>query len=192
MERERNHLARHGHEAAEAIVLGAMLEVPALLWQLDELFRAVDFVSVGSNDLMQFIMASDRANTRLAGRFDPLAPAFLRVLRTIAGKAAEAGKPLALCGEIAGRPLDAIVLAAIGYRSLSMASSAVADPVKAADPRGLIDAEAARRARGTRLIDAARFRIRDAGGDGSVPAHRRAQTHGGPPRSDGSRAAPPG
>jgi phosphotransferase system enzyme I (PtsP) len=131
VERERNHLARHGHAAAETIVLGAMIEVPALLWQLDELFRAVDFASVGSNDLMQFIMASDRANTRLAGRFDPLAPAFLRVLRSIASAASAAGKPLALCGEIAGRPLDAIVLAAIGYRSLSMASPAVG-PVKAA------------------------------------------------------------
>jgi phosphotransferase system enzyme I (PtsP) len=130
IEREQNHLARHGHRAAEKVVLGAMIEVPALLWQLDELFRIVDFVSVGSNDLMQFMMASDRANTRLAGRFDPLAPAFLRALRSIAQAADAAGKPLALCGEIAGRPLDAIVLMAIGYRSLSMASPAIG-PVKA-------------------------------------------------------------
>lgn len=130
IERERSHLARHGHGAADTVVLGAMLEVPALLWQLDELFRVADFVSVGSNDLMQFIMASDRGNTRLAGRFDPLSPAFLRALRSIARSAAAAGKPATLCGEIAGRPLEAMALAAIGYRSLSMAPAAIG-PVKA-------------------------------------------------------------
>jgi phosphotransferase system enzyme I (PtsP) len=77
------------------------------------------------------MMASDRANTRLAGRFDPLAPAFLRSLRQVARSAEAAGKPLTLCGEIAGRPLDAIALAAIGYRALSMPSAAIG-PVKAA------------------------------------------------------------
>ncbi len=111
------------------LVLGTMIEVPSLLFQLDELFAAVDFASVGSNDLMQFIMASDRSNGRLAGRFDPLNPAFLRALRTISCAAESAGKPLTLCGEIAGRPLDAIALAAIGFRSLSMASAAIG-PVK--------------------------------------------------------------
>jgi phosphotransferase system enzyme I (PtsP) len=131
IERERNHLARHGHKAADRLVLGAMIEVPALLWQLDELFQVVDFVSVGSNDLMQFLMASDRGNTRLAGRFDSMSPPFLRSLRTIAQRADAAGKPVTLCGEIAGRPLDALALAAIGYRSLSMSSAAIG-PVKAA------------------------------------------------------------
>ena len=131
VERERTHLARHGHAAAETVVLGAMLEVPALLWQLDELFRVTDFVSVGSNDLMQFVMATDRGNTRLAGRFDPLSPAFLRALRSVAQGAERAGKPVTLCGEIGGKPLEAIVLAAIGFRSLSMVSAAIG-PVKAA------------------------------------------------------------
>jgi phosphotransferase system enzyme I (PtsP) len=130
LERERAHLSRLGHPAAEHVVLGAMIEVPALLWQLEELLRIVDFVSVGSNDLMQFMMASDRGNSRLAGRFDPICPAFLRALRTVADAAAAAGKPATLCGEIAGRPLDAIALAAIGFRSLSMASAAIG-PVKA-------------------------------------------------------------
>ncbi len=128
--REMNHLARHGHGRPAKIVLGTMIEVPSLLFQLDELFRVVDFASVGSNDLMQFVMASDRSNTRLAGRFDPLNPAFLRALRTIAVAADAAGKPLTLCGEIAGRPIDAIALAAIGFRSLSMASAAIG-PIKA-------------------------------------------------------------
>jgi phosphotransferase system enzyme I (PtsP) len=77
------------------------------------------------------MMASDRGNTRIAGRFDSLSPAFLRALRSIARAADAAGKPLTLCGEIAGRPLDAIALAALGYRSLSMASAAIG-PVKAA------------------------------------------------------------
>jgi phosphotransferase system enzyme I (PtsP) len=130
VERERTHLARHGHAAAEKVVLGVMIEVPALLWQLDELMRVVDFVSVGSNDLMQFMMASDRGNSRLAGRFDPICPAFLRALRKVAEAASAAGKPATLCGEIAGRPLDAMALAAIGFRSLSMASAAIG-PVKA-------------------------------------------------------------
>jgi phosphotransferase system enzyme I (PtsP) len=131
VERERNHLARHGHRAAARVALGAMIEVPALLWQLEELFSRADFVSVGSNDLMQFLMASDRGNTRLAGRFDPLSPAFLRALRKVAQAAESAGKPLALCGEIAGRPLEAMALVAIGYRALSMPSAAIG-PVKAA------------------------------------------------------------
>jgi phosphotransferase system enzyme I (PtsP) len=128
--RELNHLARHGHARPDKVVLGTMIEVPSLLFQLDELFSVVDFASVGSNDLMQFVMASDRSNTRLAGRFDPLNPAFLRALRSIARAADAAGKPLTLCGEIAGRPIDAIALAAIGFRSLSMASAAIG-PVKA-------------------------------------------------------------
>ena len=129
--REQNHLARHGHAGPERLVLGTMIEVPSLLFQLDELFAAVDFASVGSNDLLQFVMASDRSNARLAGRFDPLNPAFLRALRMIARAAERAGKPLTLCGEIAGRPLDALALAAVGFRSLSMASAAIG-PVKSA------------------------------------------------------------
>jgi phosphotransferase system enzyme I (PtsP) len=130
VEREQAHLDRHGHSGAERVVLGAMIEVPALLWQLDELFRVVDFVSVGSNDLMQFMTASDRGNTRLSGRFDPLSPAFLRALRSVVRCGEAAGKPVTLCGELAGKPLDAMALAAIGFRSLSMASAAIG-PVKA-------------------------------------------------------------
>jgi phosphotransferase system enzyme I (PtsP) len=129
--RELNHLERHGHGHPERVALGTMIEVPSLLFQLDELFSVVDFASVGSNDLMQFVMASDRANSRLAGRFDPLNAAFLRALRSITRAADAAGKPLTLCGEIAGRPLDALGLAAIGFRSLSMASAAIG-PVKSA------------------------------------------------------------
>ncbi len=131
VEREQKFLEGQGHTISERVSLGAMVEVPSLLWQLDELLEAVDFVSVGSNDLMQFMMASDRANTRIAGRFEALSPSFLRALRSVARAADAAGKPLTLCGEMAGRPLEAAALAAIGYRSLSMPSAAIG-PVKSA------------------------------------------------------------
>jgi len=128
--RERAHLERHGYPAASNVRLGAMIEVPSLLWQLDELLAAVDFVSVGSNDLLQFMTATDRGNTRLASRFDALSPAFLRALKSLLSKAGEASKPVTLCGEMAGRPLEAMTLFALGFRALSMAPSAIG-PVKA-------------------------------------------------------------
>ncbi|MGQ7794292.1 phosphoenolpyruvate--protein phosphotransferase [Faunimonas sp. B44] len=130
VQREIAHLTRHGHDGATRIRLGVMVEVPSLLFQLDELFGAVDFVSVGSNDLMQFMMASDRGNTRLAGRFDTLCPAFLRALKLVVEKGSAANAPVSLCGEMAGRPIEAMALIALGYRSLSMASSSVG-PIKA-------------------------------------------------------------
>jgi phosphotransferase system enzyme I (PtsP) len=107
------------------IAVGTMLEVPALLWQLDQLLARVDFLSVGSNDLIQFAFAADRGNTRIAGRYDPLSAPVLRMLRFIAERCRAAGKPLSLCGEMAGKPLEALALIALGYRSLSMAAAAV-------------------------------------------------------------------
>lgn len=130
LEREIRHLRRHGHQVPERMQLGVMIEVPSLLYQLDELFQAVDFASIGSNDLFQFFAAVDRGNTRVAGRFDTMSPAFLRALRHIVVKADSYRTPVTLCGEIAGRPLDAMALAALGYRSLSMSASALG-PVKA-------------------------------------------------------------
>jgi len=130
VERELTHLRRHGHGLPERVLVGVMLEVPALLFQLDLLFSRVDFASVGSNDLVQFLYAADRGNSRVADRFDPLAPAALRALKMIIDKAAEYGKPVTLCGELASRPLEALALAAIGYRRLSV-SPASYGPVKA-------------------------------------------------------------
>ncbi len=123
-------LERFGHAMPSRFELGSMIEVPALLWQLDELMQEVDFVSVGSNDLFQFIMASDRGNPRIATRFDPLSRSFLRVLRRIAVKAGQYQRSLTLCGELAGKPLAAMALIGLGYRSLSMSSSSIG-PVKA-------------------------------------------------------------
>jgi phosphotransferase system enzyme I (PtsP) len=130
LEREQRHLERHGHAGPARIKLGAMIEVPALLWQLDELMERVDFVSVGSNDLLQFLWACDRSNARVSGRFDALSPAVLRALREIVDRAAAHGKPVALCGELAGRPLEAMALIGIGFRSISMSPASIG-PVKA-------------------------------------------------------------
>lgn len=130
VERELKHLRRHGYPVPERLMLGVMIEVPSLLYQLDELFQAVDFVSIGSNDLFQFFSAVDRGNTRVAGRFDTMSPAFLRALKHIVDKAKVYATPVTLCGEIAGRPLEAMALTALGYRSLSMSASALG-PVKA-------------------------------------------------------------
>lgn len=130
IEKDMAHLRRHHRPGPSKIALGAMIEVPAILWQLDELLCRVDFVSVGSNDLMQFIFAADRGNTRVSNRFDMLSPAALRVLRQIVVKADEHHVPVTLCGEMAGKPLEALALLGLGFRSISMAPASVG-PVKA-------------------------------------------------------------
>ena len=99
---------------------GAMLEVPALLWQLPALFARVDFVSVGSNDLLQFVFASDRTNPKISGRYDVLSPAALSLMRDLAAKAQAAGVPLTLCGEMAGTPIEAMAAIGCGFEHLSM------------------------------------------------------------------------
>ncbi|HZS63777.1 MAG TPA: phosphoenolpyruvate--protein phosphotransferase [Xanthobacteraceae bacterium] len=130
VERELTHLRRHGHKLPELVEVGTMLEVPSLLFQLDELLSRVDFLSVGSNDLLQFLFAADRGNTRVSNRFDPLSAPVLRALRDIAAAARRHDKPLALCGELASKPIGALALVALGYRSLSLTPSALG-PVKA-------------------------------------------------------------
>src|ERR1700684_1912259 len=129
VERELTHLRRHGHKLPDEVEVGSMVEVPSLLYQLDELLERVDFLSVGSNDLVQFLYAVDRGNPRVAGRFDPLSSPVLRALKDIADKCHEHKKPVTLCGELASQPIGALALAAIGYRSLSLTPSAVG-PVK--------------------------------------------------------------
>jgi len=130
VERELTHLRRHGHKLPARIAVGTMLEVPSLLYQLDELLGRVDFLSVGSNDLVQFFYAADRGNARVAGRFDPISAPVLRALKAIADKARSYGKPVTLCGELASNPTGALALVALGYRALSLAPTAVG-PVKA-------------------------------------------------------------
>jgi phosphotransferase system, enzyme I, PtsP len=130
VEIELTHLRRHGHPLPERVEIGTMLEVPSLLFQLDELLERVDFLSVGSNDLMQFLYAADRGNVRVSERFDPLSAPVLRALKDVADRAKKHGKPVALCGELASQPIGALALAILGYRSLSLSPSAVG-PVKA-------------------------------------------------------------
>ena len=117
--------------APARLSIGSMIEVPALLWQIDALLAAADFVSIGSNDLMQFLFAADRGASALAGRYDILAPPILDLLEMLARRAAAARVPLSLCGEAAGEPLVAMVLAVLGITTLSMNAGAVL-PVKAA------------------------------------------------------------
>jgi phosphotransferase system enzyme I (PtsP) len=130
VERELTHLRRHGHKLPAQVEVGSMVEVPSLLYQLDELLEHVDFLSVGSNDLVQFLYAVDRGNPRVSGRFDPLSAPVLRALKDIADKGREHGKPVTLCGELASQPIGALALVAIGYRALSVTPSAIG-PVKA-------------------------------------------------------------
>jgi phosphotransferase system, enzyme I, PtsP len=130
VERELTHLRRHGHKLPDEVEVGTMVEVPSLLYQLDELLERVDFLSVGSNDLVQFLYAVDRGNARVAGRFDPLSAPVLRALKAIVDKAKGHGKPVTLCGELASQPIGALALVGIGYRALSLTPSAVG-PVKA-------------------------------------------------------------
>jgi phosphotransferase system, enzyme I, PtsP len=130
IEREVQHLSRFAHKLPKSFKLGAMLEVPSLLFQLDELMRVVDFISVGSNDLFQFVMAVDRGASHLADRFDPLGVPFLRVLKSIADAGKRNNRPVTLCGEMAGRPILAMALIGLGYRSLSMNAASIG-PVKA-------------------------------------------------------------
>ncbi|MGO7171335.1 phosphoenolpyruvate--protein phosphotransferase [Rhizobium leguminosarum] len=130
LQKEVQHLSRFGHGLPRKLQFGAMLEVPALLWQLDELMEAVDFVSVGSNDLFQFSMAVDRGNARVSDRFDPLGKPFLRILRDIVRGADRNKTPVTLCGELASKPISAMALLGIGFRSISMSPASIG-PVKA-------------------------------------------------------------
>ncbi len=127
--RELNHLERFGYAPPADLKLGAMLEVPSLLYQLDPLMRMLDFVSIGSNDLFQFFFAVDRGNANVATRYDDLSVPFLRALRDVVRAGERHGVPVSLCGEMAGRPLSAMALIGLGFRSISMAPPSIG-PVK--------------------------------------------------------------
>src|SRR4051812_6273000 len=117
--------AKSGGTPPTRVLVGAMLEVPSLIWHLPALLPRLDFISVGSNDLMQYMFAADRGNPRINCRYDPLSPPMLNMFRHLVGLCDAAGVPLSVCGEMAGRPLDAMALIGIGFRSLSMSPPAV-------------------------------------------------------------------
>ncbi len=130
LQKEVERQSKLGEQLPRKLQFGAMLEVPALLWQLDELMAEVDFVSVGSNDLFQFSMAVDRGNARVSDRFDVLGKPFLRILRDIARAGLRNETPVTLCGEMAGKPLCAMALIGVGFRAVSMSPISIG-PVKA-------------------------------------------------------------
>ncbi len=118
-----------GRPVPKTVRIGTMIEVPALLWQLDYLLPLTDFVSIGSNDLMQFLFAADRSNSHMAGRYDLLSPPALRTIREIVERASAHEVPVTLCGEMGGRTLEAMALIGLGLRRLSVAPAAYG-PVK--------------------------------------------------------------
>ncbi len=106
-----------------------MIEAPSLIWHLDALLAMTDFVSVGTNDLMQYMFAADRGNPRVSDRYDPLSPPALRALKSISDACIETGTPVSVCGEMAGRPLEAFALIGLGFDRLSMPPAGIG-PVK--------------------------------------------------------------
>ncbi|SOC47190.1 phosphotransferase system enzyme I (PtsP) [Rhizobium subbaraonis] len=157
LQKEIERQSKIGEQLPKKLQFGAMLEVPALLWQLDELMAEVDFVSVGSNDLFQFTMAVDRGNARVSDRFDVLGRPFLRVLRDIVRAGERHATPVTLCGEMAGKPISAMALLGLGFRSVSMSATALG-PVKAmllsleADKLGVVLEEALNDTRPVRSV----------------------------------------
>jgi len=130
VEEQRAWLAERKKALPARILYGAMLEVPSLAELLDILLPKVDFLSIGTNDLTQFLFAADRSNPRLAERYDWLSPAILRFLRRIVRAADKYGVPIGVCGEMGGRTLEAMALIGIGVRRLSITPVAVG-PIKA-------------------------------------------------------------
>ncbi|HEX4156842.1 MAG TPA: phosphoenolpyruvate--protein phosphotransferase [Rhizomicrobium sp.] len=123
-------------------LVGAMLEVPAMAFMLPQILRSADFVSIGSNDLLQFVFAVDRTNPRVAKRYDALSPPVLTLIRQIVRSAAEANGEVSLCGEMAGRPLEAMALIGTGLRCLSMQAAnigAVKMMIRSLDTRQITD-----------------------------------------------------
>lgn len=116
---------RVGWPLPQAVRLGVMLEVPSLAWQLETLLPRIDFLAIGTNDLMQFFFAADRSNPRLADRYDLLSPAALSFIRSVVKACDRHGVAVSVCGEVGGRPLEAMVLIGLGLRRLSMSPAAI-------------------------------------------------------------------
>jgi phosphotransferase system enzyme I (PtsP) len=143
--RELEREERLGHTLPKRVEVGAMLETPSLAFAPKRFFEAVDFLSIGGNDLKQFFFAADRENELVRRRYDTLNLGYLGFIESVVARCAEVGTPLSFCGEDAGRPVEALCLAAIGIRSLSMRPASIG-PVKhllrrvdLREARGVID-----------------------------------------------------
>ena len=119
LEREK----RRGENVPSKVNVGLMIEVPSVIFQLDAILKQADFISIGTNDLAQFIFACDRGNPRLTERYDVLSAPFLSMMGEIVSKADAAGVYCSVCGEMASNPIEAMALIGLGYRNLSMSGS---------------------------------------------------------------------
>ncbi len=129
-EAQRDWIAARNRRLPSEIRYGAMLEVPSLAYQLDLLLPKIQFLSIGTNDLTQFLFAADRANPKLAERYDWLSVSILRFLSAVIAPTRAAGVDLTVCGEMGGRPLEAMALIGLGIDRLSITPAAVG-PIKA-------------------------------------------------------------
>ena len=120
---EYEHEKQRNNPTARKVNVGIMIEVPSILFQLDDILQQVDFISVGTNDLYQFIYACDRSNPRLTHRYDVLSSPFLKILKMIIDKAGQYKVSCSVCGEMASNPLEAMCLIALGYRNLSVSGA---------------------------------------------------------------------
>jgi phosphotransferase system enzyme I (PtsI) len=125
LEEAREELRRAGVPFREDVPVGINLEVPSAAVVADLLAPEVDFFSVGTNDLIQYLLAVDRTDPRVSGLYEPLHPAVMRTLAQIATAARAHERPLSVCGEMAGQPLEAVLLVGLGFRELSMAPTAI-------------------------------------------------------------------
>jgi phosphotransferase system enzyme I (PtsP) len=116
---------KFGRDLPDKLFVGAMVETPSLAFSIDSLRGKADFLSVGTNDLMQFFFAADRDNARVTHRYDILSRPAMRLLQEIRRQADEADLPITVCGESGGRPLEALALLGLGYRRLSMQAARV-------------------------------------------------------------------
>lgn len=120
---------RFGRETPDEILIGAMVETPSFAFSIDQLKGKADFLSVGTNDLMQFFFAADRENSKVATRYEVISRPAIGLLKMIVESARTAKIPLSVCGEAAGRPLDALVLSCLGFRHFSTQAARIA-PIK--------------------------------------------------------------
>ncbi|OEO30569.1 phosphoenolpyruvate--protein phosphotransferase [Devosia insulae DS-56] len=127
--KELERMKHAGQTVPSKLELGAMIEVPSLLWELDQVLPEADFVSIGSNDLVMFLTAADRGNKRVAKSYDPIALPRLRALKHIVDMARRYNVPLTMCGELAGRTVEALALLSIGMTNLSMSPPSIG-PIK--------------------------------------------------------------